>query len=127
MLLKVCVGSIKGSLFVFDYSPKEKTFTPSFSVQNHIGPITSIKCDNLGYLSSAGEDESAKVYKLRKNQEVGSVFAVKGGAKGLTMTKDFILLAGEDGIVNIVGKNDLKLYHSIKVNTFYENILENNL
>jgi hypothetical protein len=116
MSLKVCVGSIKGSLFVFDFCPSTNEFVPCFSVQNHIGPITALKCDKFGYLASTGEDESAKIYKLKKNQEIGSVFAVRGGAKGLTLTKDFMLLAGEDGIVNIVGKNDLKLYHSIKVN-----------
>ena len=115
MSLKICVGSIKGSLFVFDYCSSSKCLSPNFSVQNHIGPISAIKCDSFGYLASAGEDESAKLYKLRKNKEIGSVFAVRGGAKGLEMSKNFILLAGEDGTVNIIGKNDLKLYHTIKV------------
>jgi hypothetical protein len=115
MSLKICIGSIKGSLFVYNFDPQSHALSPAFSVQNHIGPITAIKCDSFGFLSSAGEDESAKMYKLKKNQEVGSVFAVRGGAKGLELTKDYMLLAGEDGVVNIIGKKDLKLYHSLKV------------
>lgn len=118
MALKICVGSIKGSLFVFDFNVGVSSLTPAFSVQNHIGPITSLKCDSFGYLTTAGEDESAKLYKLRRNREIGSVFAVRGGAKGLDMSRDFVFLAGEDGLVNIIGKNDLKLYHSIKVLNF---------
>lgn len=115
MSIHICLGSIKGSLFVYNFDPSSSSLNPRFSVQNHIGPITAIKSDSYGYLASAGEDESAKVYKLKRNQEVGSVFAVRGGAKGLELTRDFMLLAGEDGLVNIVGKNDLKVYHSLKV------------
>ena len=116
--MKIAAGSIKGSLFVYDFDVATKTLSGQFSVQNHIGPISSIRMDERGFLVTGGEDESVKLYKVKKNQEIGSVFAVTGRANALELSRHFVLVSSEDGMINIVGKKDMKVYHSLKVSIF---------
>ena len=123
--MNISVGSIKGSLFVYNFNLETKIFTEKFSVQDHIGPISALAADKQGYVTTAGEDESIKVYKSTTCKEVGSAFAVKGKAGGVLLSEKYVLVGGEDGHVNILGKRDMKVYHTIKVTSFNIRHLKN--
>ena len=113
--MRISVGSIKGSLFSFSYSPTTQSLIPDFAVQNHIGPVTGLQTDKWGTVATGGDDESLKVYDTIKHKEIGSAFIGKGRVTSVENSKQFIMAASEDGHVNIIGKKDLNSYHRLKV------------
>lgn len=113
--IAIVTASLEGSVFCYTFSVSKCLLNPIFNSHDHIGRVKALSVSPSGIITTAGEDESIKLYNFNTRKSLASIVGPKGVCSRLVATKKFLIAAHETGKVSISGVKDMAIYHQLSV------------
>lgn len=93
------------------------SFKPLFMFPAHVSSIRTAACAGTGsrWLATGGNDESIKVWDLKKKVEVGGLTGHSGTITSVHFpSKGFLITSSEDGLINVYRAREWSLLVTLK-------------
>ena len=121
--MRIVAGSYERLLFGLIAFPSRRdgklnvVLEPQFVFPAHVSSIRTVACAGTDskWLVTGGNDETIKVWDMRRRVEVGALVGHEGTIMSLTFpSRTFMLSASEDGTINLYRTRDWSLLRTLR-------------
>merc|ERR1711871_164588 len=112
--MKIVVGTYEKELYGFEWSPEQAAPDTLFAMSAHLGCVKAVATTGK-YLVSGSTDENVRVFHLRNQTDIGTLYQHQGTVTCLAFHKNtHVLSGGEDGAINIWRVKDWEVLTSLE-------------